>query len=40
MVSRDKTLKEDVTLENAVLRTKEAVEAMYAAINAQVPESL
>ena len=40
MVSRDKSLKEDVTLENAVLRAKEAVAAMYAAINAQVPEIL
>ena len=40
MVSRDKSLKEDVTLENALPHAKEAVEAMYAAINAQVPESL
>ena len=37
MVSRDKSLKEDVTLENALPRAREAVAAMYAAINAQVP---
>lgn len=40
IVTRDKTIKEDVPLENAMQRTKEIVAELYARINSHVPESI
>lgn len=40
IVTRDKTVKEDVPLENAMQRTKEIVAELYARINSHVPESI
>ncbi len=40
IVTRDKTIKEDVPLECAMQRTKEVVAELYARINSQVPESI
>ena len=40
IVTRDKTIKEDVPLECAMLRTKEIVAELYARINSHVPESI
>ena len=39
IVTRDKTIKEDVPLECAMQRTKEIVAELYARINSHVPES-
>lgn len=40
IVTRDKTIREDVPLENAMQRTKEIVAELYARINSHVPESI
>ena len=40
IVTRDKTIKEDVPLECAMQRTKEIVAELYARINSHVPESI
>lgn len=40
IVTRDKTVKEDVPLECAMQRTKEIVAELYARINSHVPESI
>ena len=40
IVTRDKTIKEDVPLECAMQRTKEIVTELYARINSHVPESI
>lgn len=40
IVTRDKTIKEDVPLECAMQRTKEIVAELYARINSRVPESI
>ena len=40
IVTRDKTVKEDVPLECAMQRTKEIVAELYACINSHVPESI
>ena len=40
IVTRDKTIKEDVPLECAMQRTKEIVAKLYARINSHVPESI
>ena len=40
IVTRDKTIKEDVPLENAMQRTKEIVAGLFARINSHVPESI
>ena len=40
IATRDKSIKEDVAVENAQQRIKEIVAALYAAINDKVPESL
>lgn len=40
IVTRDKTVKEDVPLECAMQRTKEIVAELYAHINSHVPESI
>ncbi len=40
ITTRDKTIKEDVAIENAVDRTKEIVAELFARINAKVPESI
>ena len=40
IVTRDKTIKEDVPLECAMQRTKEIVAELYARINSHVPESV
>lgn len=40
IVTRDKTVKEDVPLECAMQRTKEIVSELYARINSHVPESI
>lgn len=40
IVTRDKTIKEDVPLECAMQRTKEIVAELYARINSLVPESI
>lgn len=40
IVTRDKTIKEDVPLECAMQRTKEIVAELYARINSYVPESI
>lgn len=40
IVTRDKTIKEDVPLECAMQRTKEIVAELYASINSHVPESI
>lgn len=40
IVTRDKTIKEDVPLECAMQRTKEVVAELYARINSHVPESI
>ncbi len=40
IATRDKTIKEDVPLENAMQRTKEIVAELYARINSHVPESI
>lgn len=40
IVTRDKSIKEDVAVENAQQRIKDIVAALYAAINDKVPESL
>lgn len=40
IVTRDKTIKEDVPIECAMQRTKEIVAELYARINSHVPESI
>ena len=40
IVTRDKTIKEDVPLECAMQRTKEIVAELYARVNSHVPESI
>lgn len=40
IVTRDKTIKEDVPIECAMQRTKERVAELYARINSHVPESI
>lgn len=40
IVTRDKTIKEDIPLECAMQRTKEIVAELYARINSHVPESI
>ncbi len=40
IVTRDKTVKEDVPLECAMQRTKEIVAELYARVNSHVPESI
>ena len=40
IVTRDKTIKEDVSLECAMQRTKEIVAELYARVNSHVPESI